>query len=179
MSLVEKVDEILMAGATKTARAWNWTTGRTKADLANTLVYCGGALISVVVARANPDVGPLVALGTIYISYDIGKSNKRRETAEVKALESNQKSLAVETWKDVAKVAGPIMLGLGGVLTAIVGKESIKDGAIIGAYTGSLTASTYIMRTEYLPPCKSVFARAADKMKAAFATPQPAYATAN
>ena len=48
-SAYQKFDDVVMYGVNKGVRAWNWTTGKTKTDLANSLltvapIFEGGVL---------------------------------------------------------------------------------------------------------------------------------------
>lgn len=172
MNLYEKLDSALMEGVNSGVRAWNWTTGRTKADLANLLLGVTPILDSMSqLVEPNPSKYAMLALllstSSIYAHYQ-QKRNSAMEKIEAKALESNAKSMDVERYNQNNKgFQCPYWMGLGGVLTAMPSKNCSNQ--FIGASDVMRGLSFYVMRADYLPPKKNCLSRAMDKVSDAIA----------
>ena len=65
----EKLDDAIMYGVNKGVRAWNWSTGRTKSDLANLLENSG--LVVMTVGNVNC-LGPLLAVPLSAYAFYLG-----------------------------------------------------------------------------------------------------------
>jgi len=173
-SVYDKFDDGMIYLTNKAVRAFNWTTGKTKSDLANFFntgtwtLFIGGSLID------NPIFELIAAPPFLCVGYETHKLNKMLEEKEISALEKGCLDSGVETYKYLSKIGGPIFMGLAGGLAGYVGinnlNKSSENHRIISEITVTLgclffSAQYYVMRAECLPPRKSVFARARDKLK--------------
>ncbi len=172
-NLYEELDNTIMRGVNAGVRAWNWTTGRTKADLANNLI--GISAIGVGVGTLD-DINyyPVLACGLaglwIGICHYCGKANDVLEIAELKALEKSLKDIDVENEKDAIKYPAPITLGYG-IFSGITDPHrcEIHNPSNAGMYALaigfiSMGASLYIMRADYLPTRKDCVRRGLEKL---------------
>jgi hypothetical protein len=166
-NLYQRIDESIMRGVNKTVKAWNWTTGYTKADLANTMLYTALILQSTGFA-VKKEVAPAVVCATIALNTITkwAKYNKDVERLEKNAINDGALSPKAENYKDACKIVAPVMLGTC-VPTATISaiKGNVGFEMLFGAM-GLITApSFYVMRADYIPPQKSVFARGVDKAR--------------
>lgn len=193
MKIAEKLDDIVMKGVNAGVHAWNWTTGRGKADLANLLNISGGLTINTGFILQRDYLSTSIFLPTmIFVSYKLGRANKSVEKSEINAINSQALDIEVEDNKRVYKFVGYSI----GILSAIFLPINIfkpvdlqenphaytdKIGSlIVNAGNFMLASSHQVMRADCLPPRKNCISRAADKIseyaakvKESFA-PQPA-----
>ncbi|MBP7708764.1 hypothetical protein KA107_03690 [Candidatus Pacearchaeota archaeon] len=186
-SLYEKFDDGVMSVVNKGVRVWNWTTGRTKADLANTLVYTGGAAVPAgCFIRGWPVAGSILA--AIYLPGSIfsSKANKKYEELEVTAMEKGLMDQRVENRKEDSRKLGN-QIGAIGIIQIYPNVVPTLEKTI-GDYTcfsgmEAIALSYYVMRADYLPPRKNVLSRAKDKLvellNQAEQVPQPAMVPVN
>ena len=164
MGLYEKFDSTLMRGVNAGVRAWNWTTGKTRAELANNLELGGAVFWSIGVFGMNKVAGaigvPLAALGT----YGAAILNNKQDKVEAEALEKKALDPFAERRKAKHSFWGPAYATFSG-LSATTKASSGYDGTTFAIAYGCFAASSYVMRAENLPPRKSVIARAADSLK--------------
>ena len=148
-----KLDQFLVDRANEAVKAWNWTTGRTRADLANGLNFGGSVLISPV----NLVVGSVYTLNA-FSNYSL---NKRADK-----LESNSREVVdhrVESRKGYCKFFGPLYLGLGASVGFLPSGES-RNNAIEGAGIALFGLSAYVMRADYQKPRKDCVRRGIEKL---------------
>lgn len=163
--LYEKTDNALMYGVNKGVKAWNWTTGKTKTNLANSLltvapVFEGAGLLSI-----NPVIGGIMIPMYLLVSHLNQKRNKEQEILEKKAAESQVMLNPENSYEKSNKKFGLLFAG-SAVLNAIPGGRSENDTlrAVFGIGIGLRSASHYVMRADYLPPRKNVLSRAKDRL---------------
>ena len=155
----KKLDDLVLAGANVAVRAYNWTTGGTKAELANGLLWTGTGIMSATSPYEIPIVLPLV--------YLITKINQYHEKKEILASDSQLKDLDVEKRKTTYALLGYMSAGFSaiygiGIFTETESKKILKDSILsLGMLTISL--SEHIMRADYLPPQKDIVARLIDR----------------
>ena len=157
----EAVDNGLMYLTNKAVGAWNWTTGGTKADLANFLLSASGVCASSGIILRNPYFSPFAA-GYLVYCHVIQNLNKDMEQKEVAALEHEMLSYRVENRKRDASFLGPFDLSLTASNQLMV--QDIPS-TFIGAGLGLLGASYYVVRADCIPPRKNVLRRAKDKLE--------------
>jgi len=168
--LFELLDDGLMYLANKGVQAWNWTTGKTKADLANKMLTVAPVLETLGALNTNPFlISTLIPL-SFYASHVRQKGNTQMEKIEVDALEKGAASLDVEEYKRKSKEIAPVWLAnsaLWQVHTSAKGyilhDRSVTD-SLLSLGFAVRAGSYYVMRTDYLPPKKNVFSRARDKL---------------
>jgi len=163
----EGVDSTLMYGANKAVQAWNWTTGRTKSDLANLLMdgFAITGSAGQIVLGPQAVVGVPVFLGIAHISQ---KENIKIDKLEQESAEEGMRHLKVERSKELHKEVGPLKGIMGIALLFPIQSYNIKikgGSALCASAFAFWGASDYIMRTDYLPPRKNVLRRAKDKLK--------------
>lgn len=157
-SLYGRVDEAIMSGVNKGVKAWNWTTGRTKADLAN-VSNIAATTTYTLYSISSKDIAPYVFLPLVAgVSLVNIKSNIYFEKKEVKALENGLKDMQVEIHKEIAKIEGSMNMGCSAVIFTM---PDYKFLSLTSLFWG---LQDYITRAEYLPPKKNVVSRAADKI---------------
>lgn len=187
----QKVDRALVYGANKAVRAWNWTTGGTRANLANNLltvvpvVETAGCLIG---AAYLPDKTvsaivtmqiPFGAAGIIKATHETQKDNEQEDRMEAEALESRAKDPYVEIGKESHKKNSYIY---GGVSASSVGfgcavfnapvppvahelYSSFALGALgFSAGFGLRAVAECVMRADLVKPRKDCVRRGIDKL---------------
>ena len=156
----EKFDDVVMYGANKGVRAWNWTTGKTKADLANSLLTVAPIFEGTGFIMANPAVGAIFALAHIGISHLYQKSNKEQESLEKNALEKGV-LLAPGNFHEKRNT-----FLSGGFLAFSAVQFSIGEPYNIMVGTGYTVRSSsyYVMRADYMKPRRNVARRVMDKL---------------
>jgi hypothetical protein len=166
----DALDDAIMYGANKVVRAWNWTTGKTKADLANLTIVLAGTLNVAGTYAVNPSDTGLAVLICFMAGKGTPKLHNEIENREERAFYSNCKDIYVEAWKDRTKYLGPAFSLIGGAAAGIACLDpKIKYSErvsmdLFGIFMGSFSVAGYIMRTDYLPPRKDAFSRGVDKL---------------
>lgn len=163
-SVYERFDTAVMKGINVGVRAWNWTTGMTKADLANVMSTIAPVLESI--GYANSSRSFIAVPFTILISHTCQKINEKMEQKEAKALERGAKDMEVERDKAQAAMVGPSFL-LASATWAVYHKNNgliVQDTTQPDYFTalgnGIMGLSFYVMRADYLPPSKNCITRA-------------------
>lgn len=159
-NLYQRIDDSLMWGTNRVVRTWNWTTGRTKVDLANTMLFAFGALAlgsALLDKRTFLFAGYSCAI-VVPVGWIVNKDQERREE---KAIEIDALDISVEEQKNKAKFLGPF-LSSPSVLGLIRGNVALKLMELSCLPLGS---QFYIMRADYLPPRKNAFARGWKKVR--------------
>lgn len=145
--------------AQKSVNAWNWTTGKRKADLANTLykisgvVDTGSFLFSQIPELAIP--WGFVSLMFIPLTCDLHKLLEKTEDQIAKGgnkIDSYSGMRAISNLNLVGMAALPI------VLPDFFPKEGIAAGMGLRAF------AAYVMRADNPSAGKNVFSRAKDKL---------------
>jgi hypothetical protein len=163
-----KLYDALVYGAQKVAEAWNWGFGKTKKDLANSIltvtpVLTGGAFLFDVGLLIGGIIIPL----HIYSSLREQKINRKQEILEKKSSESG--AMMDPYFEKTQKSKGIVDLSIGS------GAAIINQGrtlAFVGVGIMLEGFSHYVMRGKYLPPKKNVFIRATNKLTDMLKRPQ-------
>ncbi len=162
-TVCNSVDRTVMYFANRVAHAYNWTTGRTKADLANKLLTVAPILESLGVL-SNPEMSiPIkIVLPTMFltVSHIVQRANTITEESEQRAIEKGCLNIDAEFYKGRGKVPGYLFGGAIGVHLL----SGNKNNDLF--YSGQLARATshFVMATDYLPPRKNVLVRARDKL---------------
>jgi len=165
---LKSIDDAVMSGVNSGVRAWNWTTGRTKADLANIFVLGGTGTLIGSAAYKHPIIG-LLSLAFLYPATSILKRNRRIEKIESDAADSLAQSIEVEFSKRDNKCYGNLFLSCSAIQVmgayGLYATSSSFD--FVGDSVGFLLfgVSYHIMRADYLPPRKNCLSRGYDKFK--------------
>ena len=175
-SLYDRFDDTVMKGVNAYVRAYNWTTGKTKYDLANSMLI-GGSIISstgmLIGASMIPRYNLLFAPFCVFplIGSHIGqKKNYAQKKLEEDAQEKHCKSLEVEKMNESRRKSSLSNLGwasmefsLGSIPPFYLSSSLFLSS--FGTHFLFSGVSDYVMRAENLPPKKSVFSRAWEKGK--------------
>jgi hypothetical protein len=170
-NLFLRIDDAIMRGVNKTVRAWNWTTGKTKADLANTLLICGAA-VNTYILNFGLDTKPeflnvsLTAgiFGTTI--YPMINQNNRIQRQEIDAIKNNTLDGKVEEYKKSMQIWCPLLFSGGNTIAIkFAASGETMDGKVLGVIVNSIVTSQYVMRADYLPPRKNIFARGLNHLK--------------
>ena len=172
-SVTQLGDKLAMKAATSCVKAWNFTTGKTKVELANTLLTSALAVQTLGVGlffSENPatfirkTAATAGFLGGLY--YYIQKKNKKMVMQEQKALEISAQDISVEMTKASYKIAGPIHLFTGVFFGVRTFNENNTGLGLVFLSQILLTGpSFYIMRTDSPPPQKDILSRGLEKAK--------------
>ena len=93
-------DDALMYVVNKGVKAWNWTTGQTKADLANQLLTIAPVAESFGhFGTINPGIAAFLTCGWLFYSHNDQKKNREMESLEQEAIESSCMNYQVEKFK--------------------------------------------------------------------------------
>ena len=171
IGLYRAIDNAIMRGVNGGVRAWNWTTGRTKADLANTMLTIAPILESVGWINLSQTIGICMTGLCLSHSHHYQKENIKMEEMESKALSIGAMDLEVEKYKSTAHPQPLLWI----VTAALFVANDHKNGSIVPDRTqtdyctalGSTirAGSLYVMRADYLPPQKNILSRAADRTR--------------
>lgn len=170
----ELVDDSLMYLANKAVQGYNWTTGRTKADLANKMLFVAPILESQGVFNFHPLAAMFFVPLSIYGSHRTQKKNISIEKKEASALNKGVLDLEVINYKD--KLKGDALVSGSGAFLWLNCAERVSSGYFIQGEPAQLmnlctslgclcrTTADFVMRADYLPPRKSAFKRAKEKL---------------
>jgi len=168
MEVYQAVDNTIMKGVNAAVRAWNWTTGRTRADLANLMLgvapigECTGYFGSL------SFVGVPFGIVCLFGSHYAQKENQEVDSFEKKAAQSGVMDPNVERIRTRHRVMGPSFIGVSGFqasLGFIPKNENPEYNAMTSAGHALRAGSCYVMRTRYLPPRKHCVSLARDKLR--------------
>ena len=163
---LQYVDDTIMYGVNKGVHAWNWTTGRTKADLANemlTVASVSESLGAIFMGRIAPIAFIMVAPSMLFFSHFAQKINTKQEKLEEEALENEALSLDAKLNNNSHKANA--YLWLSGSTFQYAPKETDYN-ANLGLGTGHAlrSLSHFVMRADYLPPRKSCVRRGLESL---------------
>ena len=142
-------DKFLVDRANEAVKAWNWTTGRTRAELADVFNVAGGVMASYI----SPLLSPLWA----HNIFRFHNFNQRQDILEESG--DNTLSIFVELNRRSNEKISRIYLPLG------IAVMNIADYLeILGAGTISIGVGSYIMRAGYQAPRKDCVQRGIEKL---------------
>jgi len=159
----EKMDSTIMRGASVAVMAWNWTTGRTKAALANTLIVVGNSSWVVgaieVAHRQNGYLAVALTPPLVFISAVVMKKNVDTENLERIAIKKQAKDIKAERNREQSRFLGPYEV----IASPII--WSLYNNAFSAGFTFFLGANNYIMRVDPPMPRRNALARGMDRLK--------------
>lgn len=156
-----------MKGVNAGVNAWNWTTGRTRAELANFLLGSNIAILGAGAVLGNEMLEAAVALSYLMVNEEKMEFNHDLDYLEMKAADNHAKNMSVEREKERMKRWGEGYL-VAAACTPLwqhtVAKEynPIADSALSLSFA-TVAASNYVMRADYLPPRKDCVRRGLEK----------------
>ncbi len=163
------IDNVIMSGFNAVNRAYTWTTGRNNSDLVNVL-FAGGVCCYTYKHIISGEYGKATIFGTIlsaaYLQLSYTYSNYL--SSEQNSLEKGCKYPQLESFRECAAVAGPLIICIGCLDLPIIytmNRTSRADNilfmkACLQVIADFLAGSGFYMtRTENLPPGKSVVRR--------------------
>lgn len=164
----KEFDNAVMYGVNKGFKAWNWTTGQTKTDLACDLHKLGSIGISAGSWCFNDSglVGTLFTFGSLLTSHRTEQNFRDMEKKETKAVSDGMIDLKVEDFNKKAGYTGVFNLVVGLAQYFVLGKAiergEIKDGYqyLMPAGFCLWSAANYVVRADNLPPRRNVLSRA-------------------
>ena len=161
------LDSFLLDRANDVTKAWNWTTGRTRADLA-TLISVPAFSSLPASYFINGAYGTALFFGAlsgllIFLYIDTFIKMDRLESG---ALNSDTKNLELEVVKNKYKIYGPIFNLLGFASLVRPNSENLHplSNEISSVFGFGIGTTMYVMRTDYQAPRKNVVVRAKDKL---------------
>lgn len=161
------LDSFLLDRANDVVKAWNWTTGGTRADLASLIIIPGlSGLPAAHFINGNYGsvlLGGVVSglLGLVYVN-----EYTKMDRLESEALNNNARNFKIEKNKNKYKIFGP-MFNLIGFSTLIQSNQEDShplSNELTSMFGLGIGTSMYIMRTDYQAPRKNVVVRAKDKL---------------
>ena len=162
------LDNAIMYGVNKAVHGWNWTTGDTKAGLANKLLTVEPVLESVGCFIINIPLGIISSLFMPAFSHICQKNNTNQEALEQKAIDSGAIDLNILLFNRNNTIVGHVYGALSGgsIICAYSEKNETPEGsALLGAGYAIRSLSHYVMRSDFLPPKKSCFERGWEKLE--------------
>ncbi len=163
--MFEKVDDTIMYGVNKGIKAWNWTTGQTKTDLANQLLTLAPIFDAIGSFYGTPYFGAIASPLFLFISHMQQKINYRQQIEEQRAKDKKTRLSLDNEYEHRNKSLGYFWGGAGAFPLSSL--PNCEEPVIVLSYSisnGFRSASHFIMRADDLPPRKNVFARAKDKL---------------
>ena len=178
----QSLDDCLMYGTNKAVQTWNWTTGRTKSELANTLLSIASVSESTAVCIYGFSTLEFIPLATIasassvHCTHLIQKENASNEQRERSALEKSCLDSEVEKNKSKYCFWGVVFgaTGTGILLTSDALGNKVNDvnaiykkaaNSLVGTGFVIRSVANYVMRADNLPPRKDCVNRAIAQVK--------------
>lgn len=163
-SLYEQLDSGIMYSVNLGVQAWNWTTGKTRADLANLLNMGYISLVSAgIIASPNSSLSSKIIFPSIVtlIGIHTFKRNQTMDREEISAALNSVKNPIVESQKKNCELNGILNTCAGSVLS--LRSENIYESTG-GIGIISFGLGHYVMRADYLPPRKNCVSRGLEKL---------------
>ncbi|MBS3098914.1 hypothetical protein J4462_01745 [Candidatus Pacearchaeota archaeon] len=159
------LDDVLMKGAEAVVKSYNWTTGRTKADLANKLLTVAPILESAgVFGVGSFYILPLCG-AFLLASHFQQRMNKKTELAEKKSMSDGAVDYEIVMAYDLNSQYGK-MIAISSLLQASISllSKHPEDSLMIAAGQAVRSGSHYVMRTDFLPPRKNCLSRGLERL---------------
>ncbi|HLC54911.1 MAG TPA: hypothetical protein VJJ75_00090 [Candidatus Nanoarchaeia archaeon] len=165
------IDMHVMDGVNQIAHAWNWTTGRTKSDLARICYISYPGIISGgFFLNRNYFLSALWAAHWLLLTPRLCKISSDLEKRENESIEKGAMDIGIPVRKNIIKFTGyalaSITLANSLVPYSHSSEESFPEGKD-GLLTAGLAVNAlgyFINLADPLPPRKHVLARAKDKL---------------
>jgi len=160
-------DQFLVDRANEAVKAWNWTTGRTRAELADVVNVVGGTFISY--SSKSPLITSVLIPAIGIPLFLVHKDNKRIDRQDEEAKNKQALSYESERAKKIMKITSPLQAGCGLVIysseNARPTENNLFDGNLFGFGSIIISLSGYIMRAGYQAPRKDCVRRGIEKIK--------------
>ncbi|MBI2632495.1 hypothetical protein HYW75_05815 [Candidatus Pacearchaeota archaeon] len=161
------LDEAIMKGVNASVGAYNWTTGRTEADLANKLLTVAPILESSGLVY-HGHFGIVIIPFCLYLSHRFQKINNEIEDLEIRSFEKSLLDFRVELHKNNCKLGGPMFALISSLYFLPHISKRDADHAIadysIAFGTTLRSFSFYVIRADYFPPRKSAIKKGLEKL---------------
>jgi hypothetical protein len=160
------LDDRIMEGINLGVKTWNYTTGKTKTDLANGLLTVAPILEGSGFFTIFGILGIPLTAAYILMSHDYQIENKKIGELEKQYENSGTIHPIVESWKnDTSQTMGGVFAA-----TSIINTSATLNPlnpepegyALIATGNSLRSLSHYIMRADYIPPGKSILEKARD-----------------
>ncbi len=167
----ETIDSIVMKGTNKAVKAYNWTTGGTKLELANNLMNLSAVGIAASnFAMLHPYLSVPFSVGYLLAINSLQNSFKFSDERERKALDRGMKDIYVEELKNIFYPFGAYITLVSSIsyTVSIISSDHSPQkefgGIALTAGTGCFSAAFQVMRADYFPPRKNCIARGLEKI---------------
>lgn len=156
-----KADQFLVDRANEAVKAWNWTTGRTRADLAKIINIAGwGGVVYHDIQSGRPEnillSVPALLIGNYIYSNIDEEESKKQGPVSIRSRHSRYPEFVSKCMSFF------VPLGL------------IQEKYVLAASDFSITTAAYIMRADYQAPSKkNVFTMARDKLEELLKSREP------
>lgn len=159
------LDNTIMYFVNEGVHLWNWTTGRTKSDLASLVDLSGCVSSSVGASYIGGFVGITSTIIMTGYGYVFVKHAYMHEREEIENAEKETMSLVLEFDKKIYEFVGLNLTSLG-LVSSLIAIDADNDPTLLmmGIGLGLIGISGYIMRADSPPPRKNVLSRARDKL---------------
>lgn len=174
MDILAKLDDVVMKGANASVKAYNWTTGGTKADLANNMLsvapvsYLIGTLPQISIL---PEITPIIlAISSLFFmnSHKMQLYNKKVNELEKKAANNDILNILVVDAKRKSKIVGYAFGGVSTFPLIQTYSHSYPDNFLWSGLSSDVllrSGSSFVMATDYLPPRKNCVKRGLDALE--------------
>ena len=159
------VDNGIMFIANKSVSAYNWTTGGTKANLANGLLTVAPIMESSA-SYEKPALALINGVIWIFNSHVSQERNLFTEERESRAMEGGMLDYSALVYTNINIILGYGHLASGIFISQILVNENWNSLSSSFFFAGQTirAASHFVMRTDYLPPKKNILSRTKDKL---------------
>jgi len=159
---MRSLDETVMKGVNAGVRVWNWTTGGTKASLANTILVASLGLEMLYQLRNPRELDNLIV--TVFqacVTPFCVQNNLEVHALEENALQRQTLDRSVEHEKTFFYMPSGYFVGAAALVSAFVDRRGVAPYPEMGF--GLASISFQVMRADPVPPRKDVISRTVDK----------------
>mgnify|MGYP001558693843 FL=1 len=182
MNIFTKLDDAVMGGVNAGVRAYNWTTGGTKKDLANNLLTMApistvGGYLPLIADYPAAGLAILPFTGLLFALTHVRQlQNNISSQREESAREKNSLDMSVEKNKTSRKILGYMLAGLStyqmqGILTVpepyCFANVGLMGDCLLRA------GSEFTMCADYIPPRKNCVKRGWEELEKRIAEYRP------
>jgi len=161
------IDDLVMSGVNSGVSAWNYTTGRTKADLAQILMYSGP--VGFFSATYFNPIYMITGVISIHVAAKFSKLSKLTQKLEESASNKDMKNRLVEGTKPLYQIGGYGMQVMAPVHLSLINDETnLVENQLAALSFFSMGVASHVMRAEYMPPRKDCIRRGIDKLAEMF-----------
>jgi hypothetical protein len=163
---LKSIEDLINGGANASVYLWNVTTGRSRSEL-STLLLTVGSSCAMAGCVSNPRYQPMTLVYPVFTGY-FAMSNHRNQKKEAAAVEKQMKDPDAENHKSnmgLASIAW-VMLATSNIYQHFSGsnESESKSQLLMGIGHFIMAAGLYIESADFLPPRKSIFRKAYEKL---------------